>query len=282
MFEKNHRGYVDSHVHVWTNDVQNYGLATGVTTQEMKPAVFLPEELWRHAEPAGVDRALLIQMSYYGYDNSYMLDVIAQSPEVFRGIAIVDWNAKAPEVRMRDLARKGVRGFRIYPERGCASTWLDSEGFERMFRCGAEENLALCPLINPDALLALDRQCRRFGDTPVVVDHLARIGTDASIKEPDVRALCALAKYPQVRLKVSAFYGLGQAKPPHIDLAPLIRRAYYAFGPDRLMWGSDCPFQLMAETYENSISLIRDHLDFLSRADKDWILRKTAEKLFFD
>lgn len=281
MSNNNHRGYIDSHVHVWTDDVQNYGLAIGVTAQEMKPGVFLPEEFWRHAGPAGVERAILIQMSYYGYDNSYMLDIIGQFPQVLRGIAIVDWKANAPEVRMRDMAQKGVRGFRIYPDRESAATWLDSEGFDKMFRCGAEENLALCPLVNPDALPALDRQCREFRDTPIVVDHLARIGAETLIKEPDIKVLCALAKHPEVRVKVSAFYGLGRAEPPHVDLAPLIKRVYEAFGPKRLMWGSDCPFQLMNETYVDSISLIRDHLDFLSHEDKDWLLRKTAESLFF-
>ena len=47
------------------------------------------------------------------------------------------------------------------------------------------------------------------------------------------------------------------------------------------MWGSDCPFQVGHETYEDAISLIRDRLDFISDEDKEWILGGTAEKLFF-
>ena len=47
------------------------------------------------------------------------------------------------------------------------------------------------------------------------------------------------------------------------------------------MWGSDCPFQLDKESYEDSISLVRDRLEFLTTGDKNWLLRGTAEELFF-
>jgi predicted TIM-barrel fold metal-dependent hydrolase len=136
--------------------------------------------------------------------------------------------------------------------------------------------------MNPDSLEAVDRQCRRFPRTPVVIDHLARIGVGNIIRKQDVQALCALARHPEVRVKVSAFYALGEAKPPHLDLAPLLRRVYEAFGPERLMWGSDCPYHLRSEKYDDGIALIRDHLPFLSASDKEWVLRRTAEQLFFD
>ena len=101
------------------------------------------------------------------------------------------------------------------------------------------------------------------------------------IREKEVANLCALAKYPEVRVKVSAFYALGQKRAPHLDLAPFIRRVYDAFGPKRLMWASDCPFQILNEPYEDSIALIRNRLNFLSAEDRDWILRGTAEAMFF-
>jgi len=48
------------------------------------------------------------------------------------------------------------------------------------------------------------------------------------------------------------------------------------------MWASDSPFQVQDEhTYEASVALIRDHLDFLSDADREQILRGTAEGFFF-
>ena len=55
-----------------------------------------------------------------------------------------------------------------------------------------------------------------------------------------------------------------------------------AYGASRLMWASDCPYQVQGvHTYAASIALIRDRLDFLTAEERDWILRKTAEKVFF-
>ena len=64
------------------------------------------------------------------------------------------------------------------------------------------------------------------------------------------------------------------------DLIPVVNRIIDAFGPDRLMWGSDSPYQVVLATYEDSISLVRDKLG-LSAADKQKILNDTPAKLFF-
>jgi transposase len=81
-----------------------------------------------------------------------MLDMIRQQPQVFKGIAVIDWKASHPDRTMRELAKEGVRGFRIYPGSDSPSSWLDQAGFDKMFHCGADEYLAMCPLIDPDAL----------------------------------------------------------------------------------------------------------------------------------
>lgn len=151
-----------------------------------------------------------------------------------------------------------------------------------MWQCAANEGLAICPLMNPAFLPALDAMCRRFPQTPMVVDHFARIGTDGQIRDRDVEQLCALARNKRARVKLSAFYALGMKKSPYLDLAPMIRRLLDAFGPERLMWASDCPFQVMGgHGYQDSIDLIRQRLDFLSATDRDWLLRRSAEQLFF-
>ena len=76
-------------------------------------------------------------------------------------------------------------------------------------------------------------------------------------------------------VKVGAFYALGKKKPPYTDLAPLIQKVVKAFGAKRCMWESDCPFQVAGEhTYQDSVDLVRDRLDFLSDEDKDWLLRR--------
>lgn len=276
--------YIDAHVHVWTADTSHYPLAPGFKKEEMKPASFTPEELFKHTRLAGVDRINLIQMSFYGFDNSYMLDMIKLYPDIFVGTAVIDPLADDPARRMTDLATKGVRAFRIHPRlsKQPADKWLRPDGYGKMFTAAAKNNQALSCLIDVDGLPELDRMCEVHGNTPVIIDHLARVGVDGTIRDKDVNALCALAKHKKVMVKVGAFYALGKKKAPYDDLAPLIKNVIKAFGPERCMWESDCPFQVQGEhTYAASIDLVKKHLDFVTAEEREWLLRKTAEKYFF-
>src|SRR5262249_27573309 len=137
--------------------------------------------------------------------------------------------------------------------------------YSKMFAAGAKNNQAMSCLINPDALPELDRLCTKFHATPVIIDHLCRIGVDGMIRDKDVEPLCAMARHKKVMLKVGAFYALGKKKAPYTDLGPLVRRVVKAFGPERCMWESDCPFQVVdGHKYQDSIDLVRKHLDFLT------------------
>lgn len=263
---------IDAHVHVWTSDKTRYLRATG--ERDYDPASFTPEELFRHSKPAGVTRVVLIQMSFYRFDNSYMLDQMNRFPGVFSGVAVVD--SKSPNVvdTMTALRKQGVRGFRVL-----TNTGLDSES---MWRAAAANGQAICALVGPEALPTIDKMCTRFPETTVVIDHLARIGSSGEVRDADVRLLCGLARHPRVHVKASAFYALGKKAAPYTDLAPLIRRVFEDFGPRRIMWASDCPFQVeKGHTYAASVALVRDGLPFLGKEDKRWLLEKTAEKVFF-
>jgi predicted TIM-barrel fold metal-dependent hydrolase len=222
-------------------------------------------------------------MSYYEFDNSYMLDMIAKFPDRFVGTAIVDPLADDPARAMRELAPRGVRAFRIQPHYGRKgpSEWLTPPGYTAMFAESARAKLVLSCLIDPEGLAEVDRMCAAYPEAPVVIDHLARIGVDGQIRDADIQALCDLARHPRVYVKVGAFYALGKKTPPYSDLAPLIRRVLQAFGSRRLMWESDCPFQVVDHTYEDSIALVRDRLDFLNDDDRSWLLAQTAERLLF-
>lgn len=278
--------FIDAHVHVWTSDLSHYPLAAGFKRENMMPRSFTPEELFKHSRPNGVDRINLIQMSYYGFSNNYMLDMMDLHKDVFVGTAVIDPLGKAPQREMADLGKRRVRAFRIQPSmsKQPIERWLQPDGYARMFEAGAKHNLALSCLIDPSALPELDRMCKKFPDTPVIIDHLCRIGggPKGEIAEADVKALCALAAHKRVMVKVGAFYALGKKAPPYTDLASLIQQVVNAFGARRCMWESDCPFQVQDKhTYRDSIDLVRTRLKFLTDADREWLLRRTAEEFFF-
>ena len=273
-------GHIDAHVHVWTPDTKAYPLAEGFTKEGMKPASFTPEELFAHCKPQGVNRIVLIQMSFYKYDNRYMLDMMEQHDDVFSGVAIVDENAPNVCATMKSLAKQDVRGFRIYTSKAQAAAWGD--GMKKMWSCAADHGLAMCLLADPDALPAVQKMCAQYPKTRVVIDHFARLGMKGTVNPADLDNLCRLADFQHTHVKTSAFYALGKKKAPYTDMAPMIRKLRDTYGANRLMWASDCPFQVQeGHTYANSIALIRDRLDFLTSEDKSWMLRKTAEKVFF-
>jgi predicted TIM-barrel fold metal-dependent hydrolase len=277
--------FIDAHSHVWTPDVAHYPLAPDFTVADMQPKSFTAQELLAQCRPAGVGRVNLIQMSYYGFDNRYMLDMIKLHPDRFVGTAIVDPLAADPGRDMRDLAPLGVAAFRIQPRfsKQPPKTWLAPAGYDAMFATAAKTGQSLSCLIDVDGFPEVDRMCRKFPETSVIIDHLGRIGAgpDGDIRDADIDALCALAKHPKVSVKVGAFYALGQKTPPYLDLVPLIRRVVQAFSPKRCMWESDCPFQLVKDRYTDSVALVRDHLDFLSKDDREWLLFRTAEQILF-
>ena len=248
----------------------------------MKPSSFTPEELFTRCRPEGVSRVVLIQMSYYNFDNRYLLDMMDQHRGIFSGVAIVDETQANLVAEMKALAARGVRGFRLYTDPKKAAAWRGSDGMKRMWSQAADAGLSMCLLTGADALPAVSRMCRDFPNTRVVIDHFARIGTSGSLPPSDIDELCRLADHANVFVKTSAFYALGAKKAPYLDLGPMIRKVRDAYGASRLMWASDCPFQVEeGHTYADSIGLIRERLDFLTAEDREWMLGRTAERVFF-
>lgn len=273
-------GFVDAHTQIWTADTKRYPLAKNAVPRKNYQKDFSPEILLRHARPSKVDRIVLVQALIYGKDNSYILDVMHRFPKIFRSVAIVDKNTSSIVDEMSHLHELGVSGFRVTsPENNCRG-WLNQPYYEKMFSHAASTKQAICVSTNSSGLCELDRMCSVHPETIVVIDHMAKIGESEKIQDTQVKALCSLEKHPNIYIKISRFHSFGKRKPPHQDLIPTINHVIDAFGTDRVMWGSDSPFQVIHETYEDSISVVRDLLN-LSDKDQNLILGGTADKIFF-
>ena len=275
-------GWIDAHAHIWSRETSRVPLRQGVTVDQLNPPSFTDDELMAVVGPSGVDRVVLIQhYPYHGWDNSYLIDAWQRHPQRFRIVGMIDHQLPDPGRRMRELLRRGVTGFRIGPGSG-RSEWLASDGMHAMWKTAAETRQPMCCLINPNDLPAVADMCGRYPDTPVVFDHFARIGATGRIEEADLARLCEMKRYREVYVKISAFYALGDKRPPHDELIPMIRRLFEAFGSERLMWASDLPYQLRDDnSYESSIGLIRDRIDFFTPDDRRRLLRDTAKAVFF-
>jgi predicted TIM-barrel fold metal-dependent hydrolase len=248
----------------------------------LKPPSFTPEELLALAEPERVGRVVLIQHTvYHGFDNTYLLACAKQFQGRFSIVGMIDDRLPDAGKKLRELLPAGVRGLRITPRiRG--ESWLEGPGMDDLWKTAAESGQNMCCLIDVKELPKVAAMCQRHPGTPVVIDHFARVGVSGEIRDADVASLCGLAKNKQVSVKLSAYYALGKKQPPYEDLLPMIVRILDAYGVERCMWASDSPYQVQPpNTYAASIGLIRDSLNGISAGDREWLLRRTAERVFF-
>ncbi len=264
-------GFVDAHIHVWPE------------SGDVKPGRYTAADHFAVSRPAGVLRTVLIQPGMYGFDNRYMLEAVRTHPGIFSAVAVADADAGAEllDATVAKLQSQGVRGFRITAAKD--KPWAAWLGMHGLWRAAGRAGMAMCPLINPEALPWVAAMCEKHPNVNVVIDHLGRVGA-ASAKPPDaeVRVLCGLARFPRVHVKISAFYALGRKQVPYTDLAPMIRQVFETYGPRRLMWGSDAPYQVQPpHNYQASVDLVRERLTFLSAEDRAWLLARTAESVFF-
>jgi len=284
---------IDAHVHIWSGDTKRFPPVAGFNQSDYWFPSYSAEELVAHGRSAGVTRSNLVQMTWYASDHTYILDVIAKDPDHFVGTgvvpAITDIAGPSPDRVMVDLSKGGIYAFRIRgkstrPPCGDQERWMSHLGYEKMFKAGAEHRLALSFLMGPSDLPEVDRMCGKFPDTPVIIDHFCLIGRRNNFDEAETEALCRMAEHKNVMLKVGAFYALGAKKPPYLDMLPLIKRVVGAFGAERCMWESDAPLHRAEEghTFQGSVDIIRKHASFLSEAQKEQILVKTAEDFFFN
>ena len=280
-------GYIDAHSHVWTDDVKQFPLRVGVKKEDLRPATFTAKQLLDVARPSGVDRAVLISHApYYGGDNEYMVDCARRYPGVFRVVGALDDRLPDLTEQMKRAISDQIVGYRVTPQLRCDRSkradpmrWLEEPTMQRQWKIAGDIGVAMCPLILAKHLPTLEPMVKKYPQTTCVIDHFARVDVG---QEKELKQLLALARYSNVYVKVSAFYARGQRKPPYTELIPKIKRCVEAFGAKRLMWASDCPYQLLkGNNYHESIGLIKDRMPSLSAEDKDWMLRRTAEKVFW-
>lgn len=287
----------DAHIHVWSDDTDRFPLAPGFIKEDLWAPSYSIEEYWQECYSAGVTHVNLIQMTWYGLDHSYIIDIIRNDPKHFVGTGVIpaisDVSLASPDSAMVALAKQGILAFRVRTKntRGAireSRRWLDFPGYEKMFKTAAKHRLALSFLMSADDLPEIGRMCARFPESPVILDHTAGISRKP-VRQEAVQAFCAMAKHKNVMVKIGAFYAFGDRTPPYTAQLPVIHQVIDAFGPERCMWETDSPLRRPGASLPDpphscqaAADLIRDHADFLSASDKQQILFKTAYNFFFN
>ncbi|SFO68880.1 Predicted metal-dependent hydrolase, TIM-barrel fold [Bradyrhizobium sp. Ghvi] len=221
---------IDTHAHVFHRGLK---LAPGrrYAPDYDAPLSLYLEQLDRNAMTNGV----LVQPSFLGTDNSYLVDCLKQTNGRLRGIAVVDPAVSADELRALD--RAGVIGIRLnlvgqpLPDLA-ASEWKGLLGNVKAMSWQIEIQR------NAADLATLVPQLLDHGVT-VVLDHYALPDPELGVTDPGFQSVLKFGATRNVWVKISAPYRNGPAGESFAGQAyPLLRSAY---GLDRLLWGSDWP-----------------------------------------
>jgi predicted TIM-barrel fold metal-dependent hydrolase len=292
----------DAHVHVWSCNHSRYPLAAGFAPQDLWLPGFTPQD---HERIACAQLPMnLVQMTWYGLDHRYILDLIAADPDRFVGTGVVpaicDVSLPRPDRAMLALAQGGIRAFRLRgraaqpPRERATEEWLAHESYERMFACAADSGLALSFLCTPADLPEIGRMCTRFPQTTVILDHCGGVRVrDSIIDVADLRLLTSLSGLPSVFVKFGPVHGLASRSTiPSVDstgliadVLPLLRATVDGFGAERVLWESDLGGPIHMQHGEHEFRRCLDLLrtaDFLTPEQREQILGGNARRLLWN
>lgn len=226
---------------------------------------------------AGVARAVIVPPSWEGDRNDVALAAVAKYPRRFSVMGRFPVEARAEAHRLRTWrTQPGMLGVRVTLHR---NPWLDAfdAGAVDWFWAEAERASLPAMVYAPGRARALGVVAERHRGLRLVVDHLAipveATGDAAFVGLDDV---LALAVHPNVAVKVSALPCHSSERYPFRDLHEPIRRVYDAFGPSRMLFGSD--YSRLPCSYEDAIRLFTEALEFLSPTDRAEILGGAAAR----
>ena len=265
------------------------------------PYLFEPVEvLLFQMNRNGVDKATLAQHFFYWNkvdkttatlgknfgqeDNRYIIECSRRFPGRFSPIIQVnEEHVDAPET-LRQWVKEGAEGLRLH-----ATTRSPGNDPLAIWRTCAELGLPVTCAGNYEEFSSneFNNIVKALPEMPIILEHLGlgKMGRDRFPTEVTYPKLLFLANYPNTYIKIGGlteFCGTPfPFHPPHaFDPMPsFIQMAYNAFGPSRMMWGSNFPG--CTEGYGNTLRYVEEYLaTFCNDEAKEWILGKTALSLF--
>jgi predicted TIM-barrel fold metal-dependent hydrolase len=269
---------VDAQVHLWKANTPDRPWLPDRVAQLPEP--FLIEKLVPMMDEAGVDRAVIVPPSWEGDRNDYALEAVRRYPARFAVMGRIPVEYPETAKLLPDWKKQpNMLGIRLtfHPPQW---HWLTDGTVDWFWPAAEKYHLPVMFYGAPMAHFA--RIAERHPQLTMIADHLGVTGDVAkSGKLPEAIAeTAALAKYPNVSVKLSTTPFYSAESYPFRDMTVHIRRLFDAFGPRRCHWGTDLTNSYSKATYKQRITHFTETLDFLSAADKEWIMgRAILERL---
>jgi L-fuconolactonase len=271
---------IDSHQHFWQYDPRRDAWITDQMAVLKRD--FLPKDLLPELRSNGIDASIAVQADQSERETLFLLECAAQHPEIAGVVGWVDLCATNLRERLTFFSQfKKLRGFRHIVQAEPDERFLLRDDFCRGVRCLREFGLTYDILIYPKQLPAACEFADRFPDHPFVIDHLAKpLIRDRKVDQWREQ-MRRIATHPNVYCKLSGIITEADWRNWSADdCRPYLDVVFEAFGPNRLMFGSDWPVCLLAGTYRRVKGLIDDYARSLSAADRERIFGLNAAKFY--
>ena len=230
----------------------------------------------------GVQGALVVSPAIYGYDDAYSRDAHARSPDRFRVVGRVDSGRDDIEDAVAALAADPAYvGVRVNLWAPAAVQRFLAGADDRLLAAAQRTGLRVC--VNAPGRFDLQgRIARTFPDLRLIIDHVGlfampMLDPDYGDTFAEVGKLLPLAAYENVAVKLTSLTLLSREPYPHADVWPAVHKVIAAFGPERLMWGSDQT--VFDHPYAEAIDVIRA-TEEIGPAEKDLILGASLRRVW--
>ncbi|ONI74716.1 amidohydrolase [Actinosynnema sp. ALI-1.44] len=273
---------VDAHHHLWDLSVRDQDWIDPVTMSAIRRD-FGPADLAKAA--TGFDRTVLVQTVTVAEETPEFLAVASETARIG---AVVGWvDLTAPTV-VDDLARlrsgpggEWLRGIRHQVQGETDPRWLCRDDVQRGLMAVFDAGLLYELLVLPHQLQAAIETVAAFQDFPFVLDHCAKPPVASGELEPWASAIRELAGFENVTCKLSGLVTEADwAQWTVDDLRPYADVVLAAFGPERLMFGSDWPVCLLAGSYGEVVDAAEDLTAGLGRTERDQVFGLTAQRVY--
>lgn len=272
---------IDAHHHLWKYSAEEYGWITPQMRAIRRD--FLPEHLEEVMHFFGIEGTVVVQARQTLEETSWLLGLAGKHP-LIRGV--VGWvplteGAGVKRHLERFAGNPKLRGVRHVIQDESDPRYILREDFNEGVRALRGTGLRYDILIFERHLPAAIQFVDRHPDQVFVLDHVAKPRIKDKVIAPWDRNMRELAKRQNVYCKLSGM--VTEADPQRWTpegLQPYIDVALAAFGPRRVMYGSDWPVMLLASEYAKWFGTVQNAIARLSKAEQERIMGGTAAEAY--
>ena len=230
---------------------------------------------------AGVDRAILVAPSWEGLRNDYVYEAFDRFPDQFRYMGRLDLEKPGAREQLPGwMKQRGILGMRHTFMRKHDREQLAKGAYDWLWEDCERYGVPLM-VLTTDMRPKMEEILTRHPKLNWIIDHMGFSAAVAKEKRHEAAAAdtIALARFPNVSVKLSAAPVYSYEPYPFRDMHGYIRRIIEAYGVERCFWGSDLSHLLHTCPYRECVTMFTEQLG-LSAKELDWIMgRGLCEKL---